>query len=205
MIVIAFCLLVLSPVASNGGETSEIARQTLLNGMELIRELQKGGYVIFVRHSLTDLNQEDTDLKNLKNCATQRNLSEAGRILAKSVGESVKRLNIPVSQVLSSPYCRCMDTANLVFGRAAPSNSLYYALGATKEERDKLTTDLRIMLATPPPPGSNVAIVSHTANLKEATGLWPDPEGVAVVFKPDPENRFHYVGTILPESWAGYR
>jgi hypothetical protein len=57
------------------------------------------------------------------------------------------------------------------------------------------------VLATVPPAGVNVGLVSHTANLQEAVGLWPKPEGVAHVFKPKGDGTFLYVGVMQPESW----
>jgi hypothetical protein len=45
-------------------------------------------------------------------------------------------------------------------------------------------------------------MVSHTANLQEAVGIWPKPEGVAHVFKPTGDGNFSYVGMVMPEVWA---
>ena len=56
------------------------------------------------------------------------------------------------------------------------------------------------MLRTPPPNGTNTVIVSHTANLKEAVGIWPKPEGVIHVFKPRQDQSI-YVGKITPNAW----
>jgi hypothetical protein len=59
------------------------------------------------------------------------------------------------------------------------------------------------MLATAPAKGSNAVIVSHTANLREAAGIWPKPEGVAYVFRPLPRGGFEAVARILPDEWGG--
>ena len=54
----------------------------------------------------------------LDDCATQRTLTDAGRADAKRVGAAFQTRAIPVSRVLSSPWCRCLETARLAFGRA---------------------------------------------------------------------------------------
>ena len=39
----------------------------------------------------------------------------------------LKQKNIPVSQVLSSPYCRCKETGEIAFGHTAISDDLYFS------------------------------------------------------------------------------
>jgi hypothetical protein len=58
------------------------------------------------------------------------------------------------------------------------------------------------MLSTPPAKATNAVIVSHTANLREAAGIWPKPEGVAYVFRPLPEGKFEAIAMVLPEDWG---
>src|SRR5262249_6344149 len=50
----------------------------------------------------------------------QRNLDETGRAQARRVGEEFRRQAITVGTVLSSPRCRCLETARLAFGAAEP-------------------------------------------------------------------------------------
>ena len=52
----------------------------------------------------------------LHDCRTQRNLSDEGRAHARQVGEAFRAQGVPVAQVLSSPWCRCLETARLAFG-----------------------------------------------------------------------------------------
>src|SRR5690606_25508400 len=77
----------------------------------LVHALQQGGYVLYLRHAITDRSRIDTDRINLPNCATQRNLSAEGREQARAIGRAVQALGIAVAEVLTSPYCRCIDTA----------------------------------------------------------------------------------------------
>ena len=52
----------------------------------------------------------------LEDCSTQRNLSAEGRRQAQAIGEQFRARQIPVEQVLSSRWCRALDTARLAFG-----------------------------------------------------------------------------------------
>lgn len=170
---------------------------------ELLKLLQEGGYVVYMRHAATDSSQEDQTELKLEDCATQRNLSEKGREQAKYIGETWRKLGITPGKVFSSPFCRCMQTAELAFGRAEEQKLLYFTVGATKSERIFQSFQLRQMLATAPEGKSNTVIVSHTANLKEAADVWPKPEGVMHVFKPldQVKGLFEHLGAVTPDDW----
>ena len=167
----------------------------------LLPGLQEGGYVIYFRHAATDHDQQDAVPVRLDDCSGQRNLSDLGRRQAKAIGRAFKTLNIPVGEILSSPFCRCKDTANLAFGKAEIRDFLFFAIGLDAAQRAKVGRKLTWELASRPLPGKNKIIVSHTANLKEATGIWPKPEGAAIVFRPTGDGLFETVGRITPEDW----
>ena len=76
-------------------------------------ELRKGGYVIVMRHGATNRDQADTDPLNPGNVAKQRLLSEQGREQARQVGESFKKLGIPLGTVYTSKFYRAVETAKL--------------------------------------------------------------------------------------------
>ena len=61
--------------------------------------LKQGGYVIYMRHPHTDKSKKDTDKKNLENCATQRNLSDKGRQVARDIGAAIKKLSVSFKQI----------------------------------------------------------------------------------------------------------
>lgn len=178
------------------------AADDLADLRSVLGELRQGGFVLYFRHGLTDKNGPGDEVADLSKCETQRNLSAAGRAQVVHIGEALRTLRIPVGTVTTSPFCRCKDTAKLAFGRFTVSNDLYFAIGASAEETKKLTQSLRRMLSTPPAPAANAVVVSHSANLREATGIWPKQEGVAYVFRPLPEGKFAPVAMILPEDWA---
>ena len=40
------------------------------------------------------------------------------------IGSEFKALNIPVGNVIASPFCRCMDTARIAFGRVTAADEV---------------------------------------------------------------------------------
>jgi phosphohistidine phosphatase SixA len=186
-------------------EAGQLAGDTSpkLSGPGLIKELQKGGYIIYFRHGATNeaVGEKDVADADLEDCARQRNLSDAGQAQTKGIGAAFKVLKIPTGAVYTSPYCRCIETARNIFGKGAKNKALHFAIHLRTADRGSITVQLLDLLATVPPPGTNVAMVSHTANLQEAVGLWPKPEGVAHIFKPRGDGTFTYVGVMQPEAW----
>ncbi len=177
----------------------------VLEGRQLVDALRAGGYVIYLRHGITDLSIDDTDRDNLTNCATQRPLSAEGRQQMRGIGKAIKALGIRVSSVLSSPFCRTIDSAKLAFGRAEIVDDLRQGVDADEATAERRARALRKMLATAPgEPSTNTVLSGHTGNLQEATGIWPKPEGVAIVFKPGGDDKFTYVAVILPSHWQEF-
>lgn len=199
--VLAFGLLVAIGFAPAPTSAQPTTPGTILPESDLIDALRRGGYVIYFRHATTTPEQADTTDPKLGRCEAQRNLSADGRRMAAEIGGAFKTLRIPVGKVVSSPFCRTVDTATLAFGRHEVSDALYFAIGVGKTEREQQVLALRQMLATPPARGTNTVLVAHHLNLKEATGVWPKREGEAHVFRPRPEGGFDYVGEVSSDAW----
>ena len=81
--------------------------------------------LVYFRHAATNADQVDTDKPDFARCETQRNLSGAGRRVARDIGAAFKALGIRVDKVVSSPYCRTVETAQFAFGRNEVSPVLF--------------------------------------------------------------------------------
>src|SRR5579862_3635051 len=81
-----------------------------LAGKDLISALAGGGYVILMRHASSPERPVQSDRNYLK---YERQLDEAGRAAARSMGDAFRRLQLPVGKVLSSPAYRALETARL--------------------------------------------------------------------------------------------
>lgn len=189
----------LSPPLLASETKVDLANKT--EAKKLSESLTQGGYVIYWRHTKTEKEQRDAANVNLQECATQRNLSDEGREQAKQVGEHFRRLGIKIGKVLSSPYCRCHESASLAFNYVEQDYNLYFSIDMNKSTRDTHSRELQKYLNTPPPKGQNTIIVGHTANLMEATGIWPSSEGVMHIFKPEKDEAMH-LGFITIHQWG---
>ncbi|MBA2374955.1 MAG: histidine phosphatase family protein [Actinomycetota bacterium] len=168
--------------------------------------MRDGGFVIFIRHPETDASPVSADadghLEDLSDCSLQRNLTDAGRGDARSLGEDIERLEIPVGEVLASPYCRTSETAELALGEAeaVPELATPRYLSPGDPEADERIAYLREVFSTPPAEGANTWVMTHKLNLRLVSGE-SVPEGGAVVFEPRGEG-FEVFATLPPEWWG---
>jgi phosphohistidine phosphatase SixA len=157
--------------------------------------LRDGGYVALMRHALAPGGAGDPPGFRLDDCATQRNLSEDGRADAAAVGAMLWGEEIVIGKVLSSPWCRCVDTAklmNLGAVEIAPTFSNAFVL---REKREELTAGARMIIAGWRGPG-NLLVVTHGANIQALTGGGNPDSGEIVVVAADADGTVREVGRI---------
>lgn len=146
-------------------------------------ELRDGGVVLLLRHVQTTAGVGDPPGFRLDDCATQRNLDERGRAQARAWGEALRREGVTVSRVLSSAWCRCLETAELIAAGPvevfAPLNSFFEDRAGAAASRIGIHTFVRSWR------GPGVAIlVTHQVNI---TGAYATGTrmGEGVVVAPD--------------------
>jgi phosphohistidine phosphatase SixA len=108
--------------------------------------LRRGGVVLAMRHALAPGTFDPPEFR-VGDCRTQRNLSEEGRAQARRAGERLRAAGLQPSAVRTSPWCRCVDTATLAFGRAEPWAALGSPRGADRPAYDAHQAELRQALA----------------------------------------------------------
>ena len=174
-----------------------------LSGKSLAAALERGGYVIYFRHADTGPAYLEQDV-DLKRCETQRNLNDNGREEAKLIGAQFRKLKISVGEVLASEFCRCMETADLAFGRhkIEPLLTGVSRSAEAAPRRERAIAALKKMLAAMPAPGTNTVLVSHGFNLWDAEGFHLGTQGEAAIYKPDGKGGYALVARLLPREWV---
>lgn len=111
--------------------------------------LRQGGVVVLMRHALAPGTFDPPGFR-LGDCQTQRGLSDDGRAQARRIGAWYAARGLQPAQVRSSPWCRCVDTATLAFGRGEP----WAALGSPRASDERTNAQalqaLRAALAQVP-------------------------------------------------------
>ena len=185
----AFALLLLSLVLALPARASEEAAWAAL---------RSDGNVALMRHADAPGGFGDPPEFRLDDCATQRNLTDKGRSEARRLGERFPAEAVPVGKVLSSQWCRCRETAELMdLGSPALAPTFNNAF-KLRDRVDELTAGGREIVAAWTGPGALV-IVTHGANILPLTGVTPE-EGGMVVVRADPASpaKLRVLGRIAP-------
>jgi len=178
-----------------------------LNDVELVQALRAGGYNIYFRHVATDWSQSDDvrEADDWRSCdpLRMRQLSAAGRDAARAIGTAMRRLAIPVDEVLASPYCRTVETAKLMeLGKVSETVQVMNLRSADYVGgRGSVVASAQALLASSPGEAVNRVIVAHGNVAREATPAYPG-EGEALVFEPDAAGGFVLRGRIAVGDWA---
>lgn len=156
------------------------------------------GAVAIIRHAKAPGPSPDPPGARLEDCATQRNLSPEGRAQAARLGALWRAKGARLGKLISSPWCRCIDTARLMgLGEPAVDHALYNLL-ARPPDRDAKVAAFAKLIRDWRGPGALV-LVTHGISMRAVVGT-EGGEGGIVVVRPDRLHGRGYVvvGTIPP-------
>ena len=127
--------------------------------------------VIFLRHALAPgVGDPENFIK--EDCSTQRNLNDKGRLQARLIGNYLRSTNLKFSQILTSEWCRCIDTAKeLNLGQWTTFSGLN-SFFQVYEKKDQVMNKLQKKLGSLG--YSDLALfVTHQVVISEQTGIVP--------------------------------
>jgi phosphohistidine phosphatase SixA len=170
-----------------------------LSGARLVEALRDGGLVVYLRHTETTEGGTDDPTKP-SDCAAQRKLSEKGKQDARLIGEAFQKLDLPVGEVIASPYCRTRETAELAFDEVRTDPAMLPLPGVGAPGQDAAFDAAKQLVAEEPEDGTLTVLVGHISVIEPVTGATPE-EGGAAVFRPDGEGEFRIVAEVAPGGW----
>jgi broad specificity phosphatase PhoE len=163
--------------------------------------LRYGGCILYARHGEATVGV-DQPIINFQDCSTQRNLSEMGKRQAIYYGEILRFLRIPIGYpILTSPFCRTIDTAHLAFGgtnvQIDPFWVEIYKLSGnmTTSEQLRILNSLNSRLEIKPAQGTNNVIIAHS--FPTGIGLGQIQNMETIIVKPlGPGNGYLILGKL---------
>lgn len=159
---------------------------------ELWALLKEGGLVVLMRHATTTPGMGDPPGVKVDDCSTQRNLTDEGRRHAKAIGEAWRAHGVQPDRVMSSPMCRCLETARLAFGRVDESQAVTNA--RVESDTPRQVREMRSVAGTKHR-GSTIVMVSHGTTISAVTGITPEP-GEMLIVRPQGEGQFELRGRL---------
>jgi phosphohistidine phosphatase SixA len=137
----------------------------------LVDDLQDGQHVLLMRHADAP-GFGDPAGYVISQCSTQRNLGDYGKKQAIAIGAWLTKQGIQKADVFSSPWCRCIDTANLLNKgsvKIEPSlGSFFDNMSLEKRQTKALETFIKNELAKQSK--AALILVTHHVNIQAFTG-----------------------------------
>jgi phosphohistidine phosphatase SixA len=143
--------------------------------------LVKGGHVALIRHGNAPPGYGgDPPGFKIDDCKTQRNLDEQGRGEARALGEAFRNHGVRVDRILSSPWCRCLETARLM--AVGPVQESWALVPDRYPSSPIRLLELKEIVSAWRGPGTLV-LVTHALTVRALLGFLPT-QGETVVLRP---------------------
>ena len=153
---------------------------------------KNGDKIILIRHSKAPGFGDPPGFK-IKDCNTQRNLSEEGINQSKKIGKLFKKNQIKIDKVLSSQWCRCKDTAKYAFKNYKEFSALNSTFQPPYDKKaKKQIKELKDYIQNWNGNGSNLVLVTHYVIITAITDVVPRSGEIVIIDK-----NFNTLSTIL--------
>lgn len=155
---------------------------------------QEPGLVLLFRHARAPGTGDPATFR-LADCSTQRNLDAEGREQSRQLGEAFRQRQIPVVRVLSSQWCRSLDTARLMnLAEVEPFPALKSFFGDRSTEPQQTRALQQFILENRATAGV-IVLVTHQVNITALTDIVPR-EGEAVFVRATPQGEIEILGRL---------
>jgi len=143
--------------------------------------LKKPGHIILLRHSNAPGNTPESNDMNFKDCSIQRNLDAEGKAQAARIGDEFRKRQIATLRLISSQYCRALDTARLTkLGPVTQNPVLNQVFLANPGQMSEAATKGRELMKKIPAKQLTM-LVTHVSNIQAMSGAKLDSGEMAVV------------------------
>lgn len=177
------CIAILYPVS---GFSSEV-------NAGLWAAIKTSNSLVLLRHANAP-GMGDPEYFDLEDCSTQRNLSDAGRKQATAIGELFRVHGIENARVLSSQWCRCLETATLLNLGSVEVLPHLNSFFQQYERRESQTENLRQWIEKHSIE-QTVVLITHQVNITSLTGVYPS-SGELVVVNRSKSGKLSVIGSI---------
>jgi phosphohistidine phosphatase SixA len=156
--------------------------------------LRSGEAVALIRHALAP-GTGDPGNFTLGDCSTQRNLNDVGRDQAARIGKLFRENGIEAAEVLTSQWCRCRETAELMELGAVEDAPFLNSFFRDYANRAPRTEALREWMAARNPVDGPAVLITHQVNISAYTDSFAR-SGEIVVVRVTDDGRADVLGSI---------
>ena len=158
------------------------------NPDKALKALKEGGKIVLIRHAFAPGIEGNIDKKGKdyiqNDCSTQRNLLQEGKEQSARMGEFFSTNDIKIEKVLSSPVCRCWETAKYAGWKFKIDKGL---TGNKKKFKKKI-----IKLSSKHKGVNNLILVTHGTLMRTIFPSYKIDQGGMIVADKD----LNFIGSI---------
>ena len=158
------------------------------NPDKALKALKEGGKIVLIRHAFAPGIEGNIDKKGKdyiqNDCSTQRNLLQEGKEQSTRMGEFFSANDIKIEKVLSSPVCRCWETAKYAGWKFKIDKGL---TGNKKKFKKKI-----IRLSSKHKGVNNLILVTHGTLMRTIFPSYKIDQGGMIVADKD----LNFIGSI---------
>ncbi|WP_338188710.1 histidine phosphatase family protein [Thalassospira tepidiphila] len=147
---------------------------------------QSDGVHALMRHAIAPGTGDPANF-TVGDCTTQRNLDDTGRQQARQTGDRIREMGIELTSILTSQWCRCVDTAQLLdLGPVTeePALNSFFRNRSTEAEQ---TAEIKAKLASLQA-DEKLLLVTHQVNITALTDIFPR-SGEIILFRMSDDGR----------------
>ena len=134
--------------------------------------------IVFLRHSFAPGFGDPVNFK-INDCSTQRNLSMEGVLQAREIGNFLIGNNIEFTEILSSEWCRCVDTIKEMnigdWKTFSGLNSFFQNF--TDKKNNLLLLNKKINSLSE---DERILLITHQVVISEVTNISPPSGGIVI-------------------------
>jgi len=170
-----------------------VALSASADDAELLATLQSGEHIALMRHAIAPGSDDPPNFR-IGECPTQRNLSAEGRDQAEDIGALLRANGLAEARIVSSQWCRCLDTAHLLSLGDVEELPFLNSLVSYPRQGGEMTRSLRNWIGQQDLSGATI-LVTHSINIGALLGSYPE-EGEIVIVERTREGELSVVGSI---------
>lgn len=155
------------------------------------------GVHALMRHAIAPGTGDPAAFK-LDNCNTQRNINDVGKAQARATGAFIRDQGIKIDTVLSSQWCRCLETAELLnLGPVIdePSLNSFFRNPNTESRQTQQVLERLQNL----PKDSKAILITHQVNITALTGIFPR-SGEIILIKVTDDADIAILSRLMPDT-----
>jgi len=139
--------------------------------------LEQPGAFALMRHALAPGTGDPAQF-DVTDCSTQRNLDDRGRAQARAIGTAFRDRGVTFDAVLSSQWCRCLETAELLDLGPVQETTAFNSFFRNRSREPETTRAALALLEDLP---GRAFVVTHQVNISALTGRFTQSGEVLVV------------------------